>query len=567
MDPFYSGRYNPHIDRYQPTPEEISAARAHPPGESPHDLEVRRWEEHRARRTEDPAAQEHSFSRPRDAATAHDSSAESAAHPERPGERTPTSSDGTPHDRNTPPHGPSDTPHDRPAGAPERPARPTEHPETPSPRREPEPATPPRWAHHDPNFLANSMRPPEWMRRSATPSPGTHPAPHPEAHRPNHPHPDTPQPNGSHPETPRPNHRPGEPAPRPEAGPRTHPEGTTPHPETPRPSRRPADPSPARPEPAARTQPERPGRPHPDPSAGPGRHPVPGPDARNTPRPTGDNNPSQPTAHPAREQATHTNSNRTSSGPPHTGPTTQHPAPHQALGSPPAQHSHPAPDRGSRTAWRRLLGTLGIGRNTHGASPGSHGPDTPSDTGPHNGPSTNQHPGHHVPADGWFTQHGGDLNHPLATTRMMDQYVGEEIPGRRWPTGVWYYDDVGRQQFRLRIHEGRIYDAQGRLFDTRSGVSVWNGQGNAIFVMDEHGNLYASLFQQPGVFHHSSFLAGAPVAGAGELVVINGELQMITDSSGHYRPSHGYTLQVVDRLRAMGVQITRDQIRLTPDAS
>ncbi|MBF4995792.1 hypothetical protein IRT45_01320 [Nocardia sp. BSTN01] len=149
----------------------------------------------------------------------------------------------------------------------------------------------------------------------------------------------------------------------------------------------------------------------------------------------------------------------------------------------------------------------------------------------------------------------------------MDQYVGEQIPGRRWPTGVWYYDDVGRQQFRLRIHEGRIYDAQGRLFDTRSGVSVWNGQGNAIFVMDEHGNLYASLFQQPGVFHHSSFLAGAPVAGAGELVVINGELQMITDSSGHYRPSHGYTLQVVDRLRAMGVQITRDQIRLTPDAS
>ncbi|MGA4785894.1 hypothetical protein [Nocardia sp. AB354] len=500
MDPFYSGRYNPHIDRYQPTPEEISAARAHPPGESPHDVEVRRWEEHRAGAAEAPAAQEQSPARTpeHEAPTARDSSPENTARPERPAERTPTPSDraGTPHDGNTPPHNRTGTPHDHPANAPEHPA--AERPETPPLRREPELATPPRWAHHDPNFLANSMRPPEFMRRGAShPANGhPHPASHPETRgstdRPNNPR--APHPNRSHPETPRP--------------------------ETPRPSR---------------VHPETHG-------------------------------PTHPVGHPAQEQAPHANPSRPSPHPRHTDPSTQHPAPHQAAGTPP-QHSHPAPDRRNRTAWRRLLGTLGIGRNEHGASPGSHGPHAPSETGTRHDLNTNQHPGHPVPADGWFTQHGGDLNHPLATTRMMDQYVGEQIPGRRWPTGVWYYDDVGRQQFRLRIHEGRIYDAQGRLFDTRSGVSVWNGQGNAIFVMDEHGNLYASLFQQPGVFHHSSFLAGAPVAGAGELVVINGELQLITDSSGHYRPGHDYTLQVVDRLRAMGVPITRDQIRLTPGAS
>lgn len=258
MDPFYSGRYNPHIDRYQPTPEEISAARAHAPGESPHDLEVRRWEEHRARTTEEPAAQELSPAHVRESATAHDSSPESAAHPERAAERTPTPSDraGTPHERNTPPHDRTDAAHDRPANAPEHPARPAERPETPPLRREPEPATPPRWAHHDPNFLDNAMRPPEWMRRSATPSHGTHPAPHPEARRPNgtHPHstprpeahrptsrptPESPRPNHPHPESPRPNHRPGEPAPRTEAGPRTHPEGTNRPPREPAPRHNP----------------------------------------------------------------------------------------------------------------------------------------------------------------------------------------------------------------------------------------------------------------------------------------------------------------------------------------
>ncbi|MFQ6329642.1 hypothetical protein ACLMAL_26385 [Nocardia sp. CWNU-33] len=43
IDPFYGGEYNPHIGRYQPTSQEIAAARAHPPGESPHDIQVRNW--------------------------------------------------------------------------------------------------------------------------------------------------------------------------------------------------------------------------------------------------------------------------------------------------------------------------------------------------------------------------------------------------------------------------------------------------------------------------------------------------------------------------------------------
>ncbi len=42
-DPFYYGRYNPHIGRYQPTPQETEAAYAHPLGQSPYDIQVRNW--------------------------------------------------------------------------------------------------------------------------------------------------------------------------------------------------------------------------------------------------------------------------------------------------------------------------------------------------------------------------------------------------------------------------------------------------------------------------------------------------------------------------------------------
>ena len=61
-------------------------------------------------------------------------------------------------------------------------------------------------------------------------------------------------------------------------------------------------------------------------------------------------------------------------------------------------------------------------------------------------------------------------------------------------------------------------------------------QGLAIYVMDSMGNLYVSSFQSVGLFHHSSFLAGQPVACAGKLIVKGGQLLYIDVNSGHYQP-------------------------------
>ncbi|VAX04004.1 hypothetical protein MNBD_GAMMA19-1689, partial [hydrothermal vent metagenome] len=86
----------------------------------------------------------------------------------------------------------------------------------------------------------------------------------------------------------------------------------------------------------------------------------------------------------------------------------------------------------------------------------------------------------------------------FANLRQMDQqYVGEET-GAVWGTKVKYLDDVEKRQYQLHIKNGKIYDAEGKLFDTSDAKSAFGGEGNAIFVMDKYGSIYASVVHSPG---------------------------------------------------------------------
>jgi hypothetical protein len=139
---------------------------------------------------------------------------------------------------------------------------------------------------------------------------------------------------------------------------------------------------------------------------------------------------------------------------------------------------------------------------------------------------------------------------------IRPDYVGEQYPGgpMGYP-GVTYLDEGMRESYRITIHDGTVYDADGLPFDTSDGVSAF-GVGNssrAIFVMDEHGNLYASLEQEYRRFHHSSFFGGGEVAAAGELMVRDGQILELTDRSGHYMPGRSQTQQVLDQLESQGI--------------
>jgi hypothetical protein len=150
-------------------------------------------------------------------------------------------------------------------------------------------------------------------------------------------------------------------------------------------------------------------------------------------------------------------------------------------------------------------------------------------------------------------------NHEVETKPVEPQFRGEET-GAVWGTRVKYLTPEERAQYQVSVRDGRLFDANGQPLDSTTSRSVFGDQ-RLIFVMSPEGRLYASGAQEVGRFHHSSFLAGGEVAGAGELVVRNGRITELTDRSGHYRPDPAQVWETLERLRRSGVDL--DQVTYT----
>lgn len=136
------------------------------------------------------------------------------------------------------------------------------------------------------------------------------------------------------------------------------------------------------------------------------------------------------------------------------------------------------------------------------------------------------------------------------TTPMLRYFESEHLPGNKvWPgRQVKYLSDAERAETAIQFKDGKVYDSRGKLFDTEDGV-----KGRAIFVMDEAGNFYAYKYPKAGAFHHSSFLGGKPVAAAGEIEVIAGEITGISDKSGHYTPAAKFLNQAMKKFESLGI--------------
>ncbi len=119
-------------------------------------------------------------------------------------------------------------------------------------------------------------------------------------------------------------------------------------------------------------------------------------------------------------------------------------------------------------------------------------------------------------------------------------------PGRR---------ALGEQEmFRVVAADGRLWRADnGIAFDTRGGTTLRPGPSRAIYVMDGQGNLYASLVETIGEFHHSSLLAGRPPSGAGEIVARDGALVEISGRSPTYPVGDAELDEVLAELARDGV--------------
>jgi hypothetical protein len=80
--------------------------------------------------------------------------------------------------------------------------------------------------------------------------------------------------------------------------------------------------------------------------------------------------------------------------------------------------------------------------------------------------------------------------------------------------------------------------------------------GGSLFVMDTKGRIYAGTRDQTGL-RHSSFLAGAPTLAAGGLRVVDGQVVWVSGRSGHYEPSVRQMVTLLERLRALQVDLSK----------
>ena len=110
-----------------------------------------------------------------------------------------------------------------------------------------------------------------------------------------------------------------------------------------------------------------------------------------------------------------------------------------------------------------------------------------------------------------------------------------------------------RKEFELEI--GGSLKQGGEAYDTSKMYSKFMGDGFGIFVMSADGRFY-STSHKIGLFHHSSFLAGGAVAGAGEMKVEGGTLKYITNKSGHYWPGDRELVQTLMALKRASVDVS-----------
>ena len=114
---------------------------------------------------------------------------------------------------------------------------------------------------------------------------------------------------------------------------------------------------------------------------------------------------------------------------------------------------------------------------------------------------------------------------------------------------IVYLTEEQRQAYRIVIHNGLVYDPSGNVIpDSKS-----DHDNHINYVMDSAGNFYLFNEYEHREIRHSSILAGAPVSGAGEIVIRDGKITLIDSDSGHYRKASKIFSNVLLELQSNGV--------------
>ncbi|MBC75643.1 MAG: hypothetical protein CME64_06475 [Halobacteriovoraceae bacterium] len=136
----------------------------------------------------------------------------------------------------------------------------------------------------------------------------------------------------------------------------------------------------------------------------------------------------------------------------------------------------------------------------------------------------------------------GASGNDYVTKDMKVDYHGEE-DGKVFHMKVQYFSDAERENAKVFVNDGKLV--------TKDGVPL-SQEMIGIYVMDEMGGIYVLPESVIGRIHHSTLLAGRPVAAAGHMRIVDGKITYIDNRSGHYQPSPDMLQQVIKELKLRG---------------
>lgn len=166
---------------------------------------------------------------------------------------------------------------------------------------------------------------------------------------------------------------------------------------------------------------------------------------------------------------------------------------------------------------------------------------------------------------------GQTLAADFDTIALRDKYIGENehctqgqretlccIPGDGKERMVQYLSVDERKQYVLELVDGKLMQGGKLLPNLEQGADP-NTEVEYLYSMDAQGTIYVKPASPMLTckFHHSSFVAGAPLAGAGQIKIRQGKATFMDNCSGHYRPSDDIMDQVLSVLRQSNVEVER----------
>lgn len=155
-----------------------------------------------------------------------------------------------------------------------------------------------------------------------------------------------------------------------------------------------------------------------------------------------------------------------------------------------------------------------------------------------------------------------------ALTDQDFKAIGELAKAKMINAEVKFFDKLERLKLLLTVSGGKLMKPDGKPFASSSLATaptngIFSQWDQWMWAMDGHGNLFGSseLTTLGKYFNHSSYMAGKAVACAGILVTsATGQLLLITNGSGHYKPTRENLFEAVGFLDQEGVDLSACQV-------